>query len=132
MEVTAPPPKKNWVPLFWHHQAYKTTRLPLPFTRVSPKKTQTSSVIKCECATLHIKHIATSTSLQNINWSLVSKNVSIHPVYIKKKMSVFPVYIPCSYNVFLYFLEGQVHKVSKLEIMTNVGRSHLYKRSQKE
>ena len=47
-------------------------------------------------------------------------------------MSVIPVYIPYLYNVFLNFLEGQVHKDSKLEIMTNVGKSHLYKHSQKE
>ena len=46
-------------------------------------------------------------------------------------MSVVPVYtmsvVPCLYNVFLNFLEGQVHKDSKLEIMTNVVKSHLYK-----
>ena len=33
-------------------------------------------------------------------------------------MSIVPVYIPSPYNVFLYFLEGQVHKDSKLGIMT--------------
>ena len=38
-------------------------------------------------------------------------------------MSIVPVYIPSPYNVFLYFLEGQVHKDSKLGIMTNVGKS---------
>ena len=35
-------------------------------------------------------------------------------------MSIVTVYIPSPYNVFLYFLEGQVHKDSKLEIMTNM------------
>ena len=41
-------------------------------------------------------------------------------------MSIVPVYIPSPY-VFLYFLEGQVHKDSKLGIMTNVGKSRLVK-----
>ena len=75
-----------------------------------------------------------NTYLQNINWLLVSKNMTMYPVYLKEKMSVVPVYIPCSYIAFLNFLEGQVHKGSKLEIthMNNVGKSHLYKHSQKE
>ena len=42
-------------------------------------------------------------------------------------MSIVTVSIPSSYNVFLYFLEGQVHKDNKLEIMTNVGKSRLVK-----
>ena len=42
-------------------------------------------------------------------------------------MSVVTVYIPSPYNVFLYFLEGQVHKDSKLGIMTNMGKSRLAK-----
>ena len=42
-------------------------------------------------------------------------------------MSIVTVSIPSSYNVFLYFLEGQVHKDSKLEIMTNVAKSMLVK-----
>ena len=42
-------------------------------------------------------------------------------------MSIVPVYIPSPYNVFLYFLEGQVHKDSKLIIMTNMGKSRLAK-----
>ena len=42
-------------------------------------------------------------------------------------MSVFPVYIPSPYNVFLYFLEGQVNKNSKLGITTNVGKNRLVK-----
>ena len=42
-------------------------------------------------------------------------------------MSIVPVYIPSPYNVFLYFLEGQVHKDSKLGIMTNVGENSLVK-----
>ena len=54
------------------------------------------------------------------------------PCLSKGKMFVIPVYIPYLYNVFLNFLEEQVHKDSKLEIMTNVGKSHLYKHSQKE
>ena len=40
---------------------------------------------------------------------------------------VVPVYILSPYNVFLYFLEGQVHKDSKLGIMTNMGKSSLAK-----
>ena len=43
------------------------------------------------------------------------KNVYCHSLLI------FP------YNVFLYFLKGQVHKDSKLGIMTNVGKSRLVK-----
>ena len=42
-------------------------------------------------------------------------------------MSTVPVSIPFQYNVFLYFLEGQKHKDSKLEIMINVGKSRLVK-----
>ena len=42
-------------------------------------------------------------------------------------MSLVPVYIPSPYNVFLYFLEGQVHKDSRLGIMTNVGENSLVK-----
>ena len=56
----------------------------------------------------------------------------MYPVYLKEKMSVVPVPVPWQYNVFLHFLEGQVRKDSKLEIMTNVGKNHLYKHSQKE
>ena len=40
---------------------------------------------------------------------------------------VVPIYIPSPYNVFLYFLEGQVHKDSKLGIMTNMGKSSVAK-----
>ena len=42
-------------------------------------------------------------------------------------MSVVPVYIPSPFNVLLYFLEGQVHKDSKLGVMTNMGKSRLAK-----
>ena len=42
-------------------------------------------------------------------------------------MYTVPVYIPSPYNVFLYFLEGQVHKDSKLGIITNMGKSRLAK-----
>ena len=42
-------------------------------------------------------------------------------------MSIVPVSIPSLYNVFLYFLEGQVYKDSKLGIMTNVSKSRLAK-----
>ena len=42
-------------------------------------------------------------------------------------MSVVPVYILSPYNVLLYFLEGQVHKDSKLSVMTNMGKSRLAK-----
>ena len=42
-------------------------------------------------------------------------------------MSVVPVYIPSRYNVLLYFLKGQVHKDSKLGVMTNMGKSRLAK-----
>ena len=66
-----------------------------------------------------------TTSLQNISWLLASRKV--WAAYIKEKMSVVTVYIPSPYNVFLYFLEGQVHKDSKLGIMTNMGKSRLAK-----
>ena len=42
-------------------------------------------------------------------------------------MSIFPVYIPPPYNVFLYSLERQVQKDSKLGIITNMGKSRLAK-----
>ena len=70
-------------------------------------------------------HVAVTSSLQNINWLPASKKVRV--VCIKGKMSTAPVSIPSPYNAFLYFLEGQVHKDSKLGIMTNVGKSNLFK-----
>ena len=43
-------------------------------------------------------------------------------------MSIVPVYIPSPYNFFFfYFLERQVHKDTKLGIITNVGKSRLEK-----
>ena len=42
-------------------------------------------------------------------------------------MSIVPACIPSLYHAFLYFSEGQVHKGSKLGIMTNVGKSRLAK-----
>ena len=42
-------------------------------------------------------------------------------------MSIVPVYIPSPYNVSIYVLEEQVHKDSKLGIMTNMGKSRLEK-----
>ena len=42
-------------------------------------------------------------------------------------MSIVPVHIPPPYNVFLYFLEGQVHKDSKLGIMINICKNRLVK-----
>ena len=42
-------------------------------------------------------------------------------------MAIVPVYISSPYNVFLYFLGGQVHKDSKLGMMTNVGKNRLVK-----
>ena len=42
-------------------------------------------------------------------------------------MSIVPVSIPFPYIVFLYFLEGQKHKDSRLEIIINVGKSRLVK-----
>ena len=67
--------------------------------------------------------MATTSSLQNINW--LSKKV--WAVYIKEKNVYCPSLIPSPYNVFLYFLEGQVHKDSKLGIMTNMGKNRLVK-----
>ena len=42
-------------------------------------------------------------------------------------MYIVPVYIPSSCNIFIYFLEGQVDKDSKLEFMTNMAKSRLAK-----
>ena len=42
-------------------------------------------------------------------------------------MFIVTVYILYTYNAFLYFLERQVHKDSKLGIMTNMGKSRLAK-----
>ena len=66
-----------------------------------------------------------TTSLQNINWLPASKKV--WAAYIKEKIFIVTVYIPSPYNVFLYFLEEQVHKDSKLRIMTNEGKNRLVK-----
>ena len=43
------------------------------------------------------------------------------------KIFIVTVYIPSPYNVFPYFLEMQVHKDSKLGIVTNLGKSRLVK-----
>ena len=67
--------------------------------------------------------MATTSFLQNINW--LSKKVCA--VHIKEKMSVVLVYIPSPYNVLPYLLEGQVHKDSKLGVMTTMGKSRLAK-----
>ena len=77
--------------------------------------------MECQCAIFLIKHTATNTSLQNINWLPVSKNKRMRPVYIMKKMTVVPVYTPYPYNMFVYILEGQVYKESKPESMTKRG-----------
>ena len=66
--------------------------------------------------------MATTSSLQNINW--LNK---LGAVYIKEKDVYFPSLIPSSYNVFLYILEEQVNEDSKLGIMTNVGKNRLVK-----
>ena len=42
-------------------------------------------------------------------------------------MFIVTVYIPSPYNVFLYFLERQVHKDSKLGIITYLGKIRLIK-----
>ena len=42
-------------------------------------------------------------------------------------MFIVTVYLSSPYNVSLYILKGQVHKDSKLGIMTNVGKSRLVK-----
>ena len=45
-------------------------------------------------------------------------------------MSIVPVYRSFLQNVFVYFLEEQLHnKEDKLEIITDGGKSHLYKHS---
>ena len=48
-------------------------------------------------------------------------------VYIKEKNVYYFSLIPSQYNVFFYFLEGQVHKHTKLGIMTNVGKNMVVK-----
>ena len=76
--------------------------------------------------------MATTSSLQNINW--LSSNEKCELSIQRKKMSIVPVNIPSLYNDFAYFLEGQVHKDSKLGVMTNLSKSrlvsHLYKHLQ--
>ena len=67
--------------------------------------------------------MVTTSSLQLINW--LSKKVGA--VYIKGKNVYCHSPIPSPYNVFLYFLEEQVHKDSKLGIMTNEGKNRLVK-----
>ena len=47
--------------------------------------------------------------------------------YIKEKHVYCPSLMPSPYNFFLCFFEGQMHKDSKLGIMTNVGKNRLVK-----
>ena len=48
-------------------------------------------------------------------------------------MCVVLVSKPFPYKFLVYFLEGQARKIeSKLEVMTNVGKSYLEKHSQNE
>ena len=110
-----------------NHQAFLLLESPVKYFKLS-----LSWIFSVQHSILKVWVL--NTYLQNINWLLFSKNMTMYPVYLKEKMSVVPVYIPCSYIVFLNFLEGHVHKDSKLEIthMNNVGKSHLYKHSQKE
>ena len=42
-------------------------------------------------------------------------------------MSIVPLYISSPYNDFVYLLEPQMHKNSKLGILTNVSKSRLAK-----
>ena len=67
--------------------------------------------------------MATTSSLQNINWL----RKKVQTVYIKGKNGYCPCLIPSPYNIFLYFLEGQVYKDSKLGVMTIVGKNRLVK-----
>ena len=67
--------------------------------------------------------MATTSSLQNINWL----NKKVWAVYKKKKNFYCPSIYTFPYNAFLYFLEGQLHRDSKLGIMTNVGKNRLVK-----
>ena len=46
---------------------------------------------------------------------------------MKEKNIYYPSLIVPPYNVFLYFLEGKVHKDSKIGIVTNVGKNKLVK-----
>ena len=46
---------------------------------------------------------------------------------MKEKTTVIAVYIPSPCNVFLQYLEAQVHKDNKLEIMTDMNKSRLVK-----
>lgn len=83
--------------------------------------------------TFHVKRMAIKKSLQNINRLPTTKNVSTYPVFIREKISIAPVSRPFPYNVFVHVLEGQVHKKeSKLQIMTDLGKSDPYKYSQSE
>ena len=42
-------------------------------------------------------------------------------------MTIVSVYTPSPHYAYFYFLVGQVHKDSKLEIMTNAGKYRLVK-----
>ena len=44
-----------------------------------------------------------------------------------KEKTIYSLYIPSQCNDFSYFLQEQVHKDSKLGIMTNVNKSRLVK-----
>ena len=60
MEVTAPPPlRKIVLPVLASCLKKNTKKTGFSFTRASSKRFQASSVMKCQCATFHIKHMAT-------------------------------------------------------------------------
>ena len=99
-----------------------------PAVKILLARNQILSAIDCQCAIFHIKTMAINTFFAEYK----QITMRVFCLYIRK-MSVVPVYRPFPYNVLAYFLDGQVYKKEiKLEIMTNVFKSHLYKHAQQK
>ena len=99
--------------LFWQSISKKCKVIRMSIQQHYPKKFQTSSAMMF--AALHIKHVYRLLLLCKIYIGSVKRCA----VYIKGKNVYCPSLIPSQYNAFLYFLEGQVRKNSKLGIISH-------------
>ena len=88
--------------------------------------------IACHYTIFHIKLMAINT-LENINWLPASKKTWACSLTVQSRKCLLPYSTDFFMQFLLLFWKGQVHKKeSKLEIISNKGKSHIFKHSQKE